>query len=261
MPMWLNASCGTSLMKRILILLAALGLAACAPIGDSSVPIPTEIIQAPQPSAARTLVIVLPGRHDEGRGANERGMAQAIQEAWPRADVLLASAAFAYYRDGKLVERLHYDVVAPAQRDGYRRIWLAGASMGGMGAMLYERAHPGTLAGVVLFAPFLGDKALLEEIRSAGGVRQWDPGPLPPEVNARNYQRQVWKHIREHSGTGRLWLACGSDDYLMSGARLLATTLPEGRFVEMPGGHDWRTWSRIGKTVFSHIRTLEPDTL
>ena len=227
-------------MKRILILLAALGLAACAPIGDSSVPIPTEIIQAPQPSAARTLVIVLPGRHDEGRGANERGMAQAIQEAWPRADVLLASAAFAYYRDGKLVERLHYDVVAPAQRDGYRRIWLA---------------------GVVLFAPFLGDKALLEEIRSAGGVRQWDPGPLPPEVNARNYQRQVWKHIREHSGTGRLWLACGSDDYLMSGARLLATTLPEGRFVEMPGGHDWRTWSRIGKTVFSHIRTLEPDTL
>lgn len=249
-------------MRCILILLAALGLAACAPIGDSSLPIASEIIPAPQSSAIRTLVIVLPGRHDEGRGENEHGMAHAIQEAWPRADVLLASATFAYYRDGKLVERLHEDIVAPAQRDGYRRIWLAGASMGGLGAMLYDRVHPGMLAGVVLFAPFLGDQALLDEIRTAGGVRQWDPGPLPPEVNARNYQRQVWKHIREHAAlTGRVWLACGSDDFLLSGSRLLATALPDGQFVEMPGGHDWRTWSRIGKTVFSQIRTLEPDTL
>jgi S-formylglutathione hydrolase FrmB len=161
-----------------------------------------------------------------------------------------------------VVERLHHDVVEPARRAGYRRLWLAGASMGGMGAMLYERAHPGTLAGVVLFAPFLGDQALLEEIRAAGGVHRWEPGPLPSEVDAHNYQRQVWKHIREHTAlSSRVWLACGSEDYLLSGARLLASTLPAGRFVEMPGGHDWRTWSRIGKTVFSQIRTLEPDTL
>ena len=260
--MWLNASCGTSLMTRILILLAALILAACAPIGDSSLPIPSEIIRAPQPSAVRTLVIVLPGRHDEGRGENERGMARSIHEVWPQADVLLAAATFAYYRDGKLVERLQQDIVAPAQRDGYRRIWLAGASMGGMGAMLYQRAYPGQLAGVVLFAPFLGERALLEEIAGAGGVRRWEPGPLPPQVDATNYQRQIWKYIREQQTfSSRVWLACGSDDFLLSSARLLASTLPEGRFVEMPGGHDWRTWSRIGKTVFSQIHTLEPDTL
>jgi pimeloyl-ACP methyl ester carboxylesterase len=249
-------------MNRILILLAGLGAAACAAFGDSRAPIATELVPAPQLSPLRTLIIVLPGRNDGGRGANEHGMARAIHEAWPGADVLLASATYVYYRDGKVVERLHEDVVEPALRAGYRRIWLAGASMGGMGAMLYERAHPGTLTGVVLFAPFLGDQPLLEEIRRAGGVRQWDPGPLPAEVDADNYQRQVWKHIREHSAlANRVWLACGSDDYLLSGARLLATTLPEGRFIEMPGRHDWRTWSRIGRTVFSQIRTLEPHTL
>ena len=248
-------------MKRILILLAGLSAAACAAFGDSNLPIATELLPAPQPSPLRTLVIVLPGRNDGGRGANEHGMARAIHEAWPSADVLLTSATYAYYRDGKVVERLHDDVVGPALRAGYRRIWLAGASMGGMGAMLYERAHPGTVTGVVLFAPFLGDESLLGEIRRAGGVRQWDPGPLPAGVDARNYQRQVWKYIREESAlASRVWLACGSDDYLLSGARLLATTLPEGRFIEMPGSHDWRTWSRIGRTVFSHIRTLEPDT-
>jgi pimeloyl-ACP methyl ester carboxylesterase len=259
--MWLKANGGTSLMNRILILLAGLGAAACASFGDSRAPIATELLPAPQPSALRTLVIVLPGRNDGGRGANERAMARAIHEAWPGADVLLASATYVYYRDGKVVERLREDVVEPALRAGYRRIWLAGASMGGMGAMLYERAYSGQLAGVVLFAPFLGDKPLLEEIRNAGGVRQWDPGPLPAEVNARNYQRQVWKHIRERSAHSSVWLACGSEDYLLNGARLLATTLPEGRFIEMPGSHDWRTWSRIGKTVFSQIRTQEPDTL
>ena len=78
---------------------------------------------------------------------------------------------------------------------------------------------------MVLFAPFLGDKALLEEIRSAGGVQRWQPGPLPPQVDSTNYQRQVWKFIREQPAlAGRVWLACGSDDYLLSGARLLATT-------------------------------------
>jgi hypothetical protein len=260
--MWLKANCGTSFMKSILILLAGLGTAACAPIGDSRLPIATELLPAPQPSATRTLVIVLPGRADDGLGDNERGMAKAIHEAWPGADVLLTSATYAYYRDGNVVERLHEDVVAPALRAGYRRLWLAGASMGGMGAMLYERAHPGTVAGGVLFAPFLGDKPLLEEIRRAGGVRRWEPGPLPAAVDAHNYQRQIWKHIREHSAlASRVWLACGRDDYLLSGARLLATTLPQDRYVEMPGSHDWRTWSRIGKTVFSQIRTLEPDTL
>lgn len=189
-------------------------------------------------------------------------MARAIQDAWPQADVLLAAATYAYYRDGNVVERLHHDVVTPARRAGYARIWLAGASMGGMGALLYEREHPGTLAGVVLFAPFLGEEKLLAEIRRAGGVRHWQPGALPPEVNAANYQRQVWKHIREQPALpSRIWLACGTDDYLMSGARLLATMLPPGRFIEMPGSHDWRTWSRIGRTVFSQIRTLEPETL
>jgi len=260
--MWLKANRGTSLMARILILLAALGLAACAPIGDSSRPIATELVRAPQAAKVRSLVVVLPGRGDDGLGARERAMARAIQEAWPAADVLLTGATYAYYRDGRLVERLHEEIVLPSRRAGYQRVWLAGASMGGLGALLYETTYPGALSGVVLFAPFLGDKELLEEIQRAGGVRSWQPGPLAPQIDSTNYQRQVWKYIRERPDLGsRVWLACGSDDFLVSGARLLATMLPENRFIEMPGSHDWQTWTRIGRTVFSQIRTLEPTPL
>jgi hypothetical protein len=263
--MWLKASDGTSLMNRILIAFAALGLAGCFTIGDSTRPIAAETFPAPRPPAARTLVIVLPGFGVDAQDMRERGLARAIQEAWPEADVQLTSATFAYYRDGKLVSRLHEDVVAPAVRSGYRRIWLAGASMGGMGALLYEREHGPLLAGVALFAPFLGDEALLDEIRKSGGVRTWDPGPLAEAIDATNYQRHVWKMVREWTGeparASRVWVASGSEDRLVNGARLLATALPEGRFIEMSGGHTWSTWIVLGKAVFSRIRTVEPDAL
>ncbi|MCD6043258.1 MAG: hypothetical protein K0R40_2861 [Burkholderiales bacterium] len=254
--MWLKLSSGTSLMKRILIFLAALGAAGCVVVGNSEVPIATETLPAPQPAAERLLVVVLPGYGDDGRGDKERGMARTIQEEWPEADVMLASATFDYYRDGKLVERLHQDVVAPALRAGYRRIWLAGPSLGGLGALLYEREHQGTLAGVVLFAPFLGDEPLLQEIRGAGGVRKWQPGALA-QINARNYQRHVWKRVKEWTerpaAAPRVWLACGTDDQFVDAARLLASVLPPERFIEMPGGHRWTSWTRIGKEVFSRI--------
>ena len=254
-------------MSRILICLAALGLGGCFAIGDSQLPIASETLAAPLASAQRTLVIVLPGFGDDARKMKDRGVAQAIQDGWPEADVLLASATFAYYRDGKLVPRLHDEIVAPALRAGYRRVWLAGASMGGMGVLLYERDHPGTLTGVVLFAPFLGGNGLLEEIRAAGGARHWDPGSLPGEMNGENYQRQVWKMVKGWADqpdlARRVWLVCGTDDRLMGGVRLLAAALPENHFMEIPGGHTWSALLSGGRSVFSRIRreSLDGNTL
>ena len=178
------------------ICLAAVGLAGCFTIGDSKVPIGTVSVSAPRPSAERTLVIVLPGLGDDAQDMKDHGLAEVIHESWPEADVLLTSATFAYYRDGRLVPRLYEEIVEPALRGGTRRIWLAGASLGGMGALLYEREHPGELTGIVLFAPFLGNNELLNEIRAAGGPRKWDPGPLPDEMNGDNYQRQVWRMVK-----------------------------------------------------------------
>ena len=267
MPKWLKDSDGTEVMKRILICLAALGLGGCLAIGDSGLPIASETVVAPLASAQRTLVIMLPGFGDDAQNMKDRGVARAIQDAWPEADVLLASATFAYYRDGQLVPRLHDEVVAPALRAGYRRVWLAGASMGGMGVLLYEREHPGTLTGVVLFAPYLGSYGVLREIRDAGGPRGWEPGPLPAEMNRENYQRQVWKMVKGWADrpdlARRVWLVCGTDDPLMGDARLLAAELPENRFVEIPGGHTWRALLNGGRTVFSRIRreSLDGKTL
>lgn len=227
-------------------------------IGDARQPIAFETIAAPKPAGERTVVIVLPGFGSDAKEMRERGVASAIQEVWPEADVILASATFDYYREGRLVGRLHDEIVAPTLRAGYKKVWLAGASLGGMGTLLYEQQHPGKVTGIVLFAPFVGDRSLLREISSAGGPRAWNPGELPAEVNSDNYQRQVWKMVKgwadDPQRARRVWLACGVEDRLMSGARLLATALPQDRFIELPGGHTWAAWLNGGRTVFSRIR-------
>jgi pimeloyl-ACP methyl ester carboxylesterase len=257
--MWLNENRGTEPMKRILISLAFLALAGCSfVIGDSRRPIASETFAAPSASAERPLVIVLPGFGVGIQGMKEHGVAAAIQDAWPEADVQLADATFAYYRDQVLIERLQKDIIGPAVRSG-RKVWLVGASLGGMGVMLYERQHPGELAGIILFAPFLGDRSLLSEIRDAGGVRAWNPGTLPADLTPDDYQRQLWQMIKgwaeNPASAPRVWLACGNEDRLLAASRLLADALPRERFFELKGGHAWDTWLIGGKVVFSNVRS------
>ena len=95
--MWLNENRGTDPMKAILIALAFLGVAGCIVIGDARQPIASETIAAPQAAAERTVVIVLPGFGSDAKEMKDKGVAKAIQEVWPEADVLLANATFDYY--------------------------------------------------------------------------------------------------------------------------------------------------------------------
>lgn len=238
--------------------LAAVGLAGCITIGDSSVPIGSMAVAAPEAAAERTLVIVLPGIGSDALDLQDHGIAAAIHAAWPGADVILTSATIAYYRDGRLVNRLHEEFIEPARARGYRNLWLAGASLGGMGALLYEREYPGALTGLVLFSPFLGDIGLGDEIRDAGGVRSWSPGPLPDEVNSDNYQRQVWRMVKgwaEHPDlVHRVWLAYGTSDYMVDRMRLLAPEIPAEHRLELPGGHTWSVWISATKEIFARVR-------
>src|SRR5260221_4002455 len=118
------------------ICLAAAGRAGCFTIGGSKLAIGTVSVAAPRPSAERTLVIVLPGLGDNAQDMKDHGLAEVIHESWPEADVLLTSATFAYYRDGRLVPRLHEEIVEPALRGGTRRHLLAGAVLRRPGGLL-----------------------------------------------------------------------------------------------------------------------------
>lgn len=217
-------------------------LAACRAHGDPERPIPT--MRVPAPQAATRLVVVLPGRADDLDDLRGSGIVEAVQRAWPDADVLLAELTLDYFLADRAVPRLHREIVKPA-RGHYRSVWLVGASLGGMGALLYDRAHPGTVDGLVLLAPYPGEPGLHAEIRAAGGIATWSPGP-PQPMGPNTWQRELWRHVQT---LGRqtdppVWLAWGDRDRLRGAMPLLAQALPAEQVRMYDGGHDWTVWSR-----------------
>jgi hypothetical protein len=228
----------------IAALALVLTLAGCLPASDPGKAIPTLLIPAEQP--AQRLVVVLPGRADNLDALRSSGMPEAIQTAWPDADVLLAEVTLGYYMQGRAAERLHTEVIAPARTRGYREVWLAGASMGGMGVLMYDQRYPDEMDGLVLLAPYLGDEKQLREISDAGGLAQWDAGPqqaMAPD----NWQHELWRHIqrwsRDPDDARRVWLAYGDRDRLRESMPMLVQALPQDQVLVRKGGHTWKVWS------------------
>lgn len=245
----------TALLRAFWLTLAAVvALAGCRAHGDPARAIPTATFPAAQP--ATRLVVVLPGRADDLAALAGSGMVPAIRQAWPDADVVLAELTLDYYMAGHAIPRLHEEIVQPARGRGYREIWLAGASLGGMGSLLYDRMHPGSVDGLVLLAPYLGDRAILGEIRAAGGVARWEPGPGEP-VDAATWQRELWRHVRHLSDTPaqarRVWLAYGDSDRLRKAMPLLAEALPPSQVHVRDGGHTWRVWTPAAREILEAV--------
>lgn len=246
--------------NRLCALLGAgLGLlvSACA-TGQLKEPMPSTLVPAPQAADSHPLVVVLPGRYDSLQDLQSNGIAPAIQQAWPIADVLLVGATPPYYADGGLARRLREQIIGPARQRGYREIWLSGASQGGLGSLLYERARPGDVDGLVLFAPYMGGTNLIRRIAEAGGPARWQPPmPKPAAATLGDYLIENWRVVhdwsRDKARARHVWLACGSDDDILPAARLIATQLPAGHFIQLPGGHDWTVWDQAATQIFAQI--------
>lgn len=256
MPQLLNRLRHARLRDLMAALLMSLVLWGCATWRKPTGPIPVQAIPAPQQGAARLLVIVLPGRGDDLSDLAKTGMAEVIQKAWPQADVLLAGATLDYYAEGKVPQRLHDEIIAPARARGYKEIWLTGASMGGMGALMYERVYPHDVTGIVLFAPYMGEPGLIRQIADAGGVARWDVGAKPAALDADNYQTEIWRVVQDWQDPAeaqRIWLVCGDSDRFIEAAKLISPLLPPDHFVELKGSHDWGTWDAGAATIYPRI--------
>jgi pimeloyl-ACP methyl ester carboxylesterase len=193
-----------------------------------------------------TLVIFLPGNMMDPEEFEREGFLEILKGLKAPADSWAADARLGYYIRQNLPERLMADVIAPAGKAGYRKIWLVGISMGGSGALWSAKEHPEAVRGVVLLAPFLGDPPVIREIREAGGVRAWQPRmPLEPD----DYQRAQWLWLKERpwdkKGAPVMVLGFGDSDRFADAGRLLADILPAGRVFIVPGGHDWDTWRAL----------------
>ena len=221
---------------------AVLVLAASGCTPAAKAPVRTVAYGHAGAEAADTLLVLLPGRGDRAETFAAEGFVDAVRAADPRVDVIAADAHIGYYLRNVIVDRLWEDVVAPARARGYARVWLAGISMGGLGAVAFARAHPDAVAGLCLLAPYLGDD-VVAEVRRAGGLARWRPSGAPDDF------ARLWLFLKGYA-TGApalpaLWLGFGRADRFVAAHELLAAALPADRVLRADGGHDWLPWRAL----------------
>jgi len=198
------------------------------------------------------LLVLLPGRGSTAADFAKQGLVRAVRDAGLAIDMVAADARLGHYFAGRIVTMLERDVIDPAREAGYRDIWLAGISLGGLGALLYTQQHSHDIAGVILLSPYLGDPPVIDEIRQAGGLRRWTPGAIS-EVD---YQRRLWVWLKEVSAAPEafppIFLGFGRQDRFADAHTLLADALPRERVFATDGGHDWPTWRPLWGTILAH---------
>jgi pimeloyl-ACP methyl ester carboxylesterase len=236
------------------LLLAALLLAApqiltgCVNLLPAPEPMRSiEYAAASQP--AKCLFVLLPGRGDRAETFEQRGFVDILRKSGRSIDIRAADATFGYYIKGAMLERFAADVMASAKARGYQEIWLAGPSMGGFGSLFYSRAHAAEITGVLAIAPFLGDRTLIEEITRAGGLEHWRAPARVDEMNADNYQREMWRWLQAATqgkeAAPLIFAGYGTADKLRAADSLLTAELPPSRVFLTDGKHEWPAWQRV----------------
>ena len=219
------------------------GLAGCA----TQLPVTTPIDQIHFQSgtrASQNLMVLLPGIGDTPEAFRDKGFIEAVRARNIDADLVAVGAHWGYYDKHMIVERLHYDVILPARAKGYRHIWLVGISLGGWGSLQYVRQHANQIEGMLLLAPFLGEKKIFDEVQAAGGLDAWRPDLADPW----DEQRLVLAWLRDFKQSEtplKFYLSYGASDRFAPPLGRYAARLPPRQVDVIAGGHDWRTWLRL----------------
>ena len=209
--------------------------------GRTTVPIGTIAHPASPDVRAQRLFVLLPGFGDGPEAFDTHGFVAPLHALG--ADAIAVDSHFGYYRKGIVFEGVWIDVIAPARARG-TEVWLVGVSMGGSGALETARRHPGAVTGVILLAPYLGRKRVLEEIAEAGG-----PGSWSPATGDSRWDVRLWTWLADPTNEHpELYLGHGESDQ-GRGVTLLAELIPERRRFVVPGGHGWTTWAALWNQI------------
>lgn len=192
---------------------------------------------------AQALIVFLPGSRDRPRDLIRQGFVEQLRRRAIDADVVMPDLHVGYYTNNSFTQRLQLDVIEPARARGYRRIWLAGISLGGFGALMYARRNPGSIEGIIALAPYVANNNVLEEVRAAGGVLNWN---VP--IADGDWQRDLvnWlKTYRDDRTRPQLYVGYGTEDGYRQFNQAFGAIFEVGRLRAAPGGHDWPPWQQL----------------
>ena len=212
--------------------------------------------KAPGAVESRVLLVMLPGA---GMAADEfarHGMVEAVHARGLAVDIIATGPDLGLYLDGGIAACLQRAVIEPALAQGYRRIWLLGISLGGMGALLHASCYAGQVEGLVLLAPFLGTPGTIAEVAQAGGLAAWSAARSAAVETEKQVLVWLQHFIAQRPAVPALYLGYGSGDRFARGHRLLAQHLPDADVVTAAGGHDWETWRTIWQRMLDEKKVV-----
>jgi pimeloyl-ACP methyl ester carboxylesterase len=185
-------------------------------------------------------IILLPAAFAQPEDFRHEGFVTAVRERGLEIDLVFAGLELAHVSDRSMLGRLREEIILPARAQGCA-VWLGGISLGAYLALCLAAQHGDELAGLCLFAPYLGSRIVTGEVERAG-VRRWSPGEIAPEDD----ERRVWRYIQSlREGALPVHLGLGAQDRFAARHQLLAGALAPTDVDVVAGGHDWPTWRTL----------------
>lgn len=206
---------------------------------------------------ADTLLVLLPGAYYQPEDFIKQGFVSAVQERQSPVDLMMAELSFDQITNQTALTEIHNALIQPAIAKGYQKIWLAGISIGGYVAIAYASRYPAQLAGLLLLAPYPGNRITTGEITMAGGIQAW----MPKSIADDDIELGNWNWLKNKTNTTdiEVHLGFGEDDRFADGHQMIAQTLPASRVNKISGGHAWPVWQRLWHNFLDKRFAKEPQ--
>lgn len=212
----------------------------CESNGDSDAPL--SVYKITSGIKTENLLVMFPGINSKGNDFVEYGFIDSFKEHYPRTDILLVDTYLAYIQAGNIAERIQNEIIVPAYQHGYTNIWFVGVSLGGLGALMYNKEFSGNISGLILLAPFLGEETKVDGLDNILSKQEW----LIEHGNSNDRTVSLWKYLIEVSAEKNssmpIVLAYGENDRFIFMHRLLSRFLKNKNVFTKSGGHNWKTW-------------------
>ena len=205
-------------------------------------PMPVVRLPLARDGRAPLLVVMLPGVYTLPADFVDEGFVDALRSRGFAADVWIADSHWGYADNGTLFERLRDDVLAPAQRAGYSRLWLVGISLGGFASLGLLRQQPQAIDGVLAIAPYVGRPTVVQQVAAAGGAQAYARSTHDADADSALWS---WFGQAPDAVRDKVHLYTGSDDRFIAAQRLFAQRLAPDHVLEVAGDHDWPAWREL----------------
>lgn len=191
-----------------------------------------------QKTGSSTLMVLLPGAYMSAADFTAAGFFAAVTRRRLALDLVAVDLNLASISSGTAGEALDTQIIAPARRQGYEKIWLGGISLGGLLALCQVADLPDSVDGLCLLAPYPGSRLTAQAIARASGMQRWQADAEQLE----DPEFRAWRWLQNPPDDFPVFVAYGTEDRFAGGMAQIAACFPASARHTVPGGHDWPVW-------------------